>query len=349
MFISIFFIFSSVIAKELFAPIYFSKEIIIEYGIRPFDICKENPILWDYIKKAYIIFFVSANLIVSNFFYYKIYSKKEFLKSKSKEIDFKESSLNLLIGEDENKNKVYVPELGLYQNFLITGTIGSGKTSSAMYPFTRQLIEYNNKQKDNKIGMLILDVKGNYYNQVKYYVKKYDLEEDLIVLELNSKVKYNPLHKPNLKPQVLAHQLKTILTLFSENNSESFWLDKAEQIISESIKLCRLYNNGYVTFMELHKLITIPDYYKEKIQELRKLFMSSKFSIQEVYDLNSALEFFQNEFSKLDSRTMAILKSEITRITSTFVSDYDVLNTFGASRNSLTLTGFEEVIKKEKY
>ena len=24
----------------------------------------------------------------------------------------------------------------------ITGTIGSGKTSSAMYPFTRQLIEY---------------------------------------------------------------------------------------------------------------------------------------------------------------------------------------------------------------
>ena len=46
------------------------------------------------------------------------------------------------------------------------------------------------------------------------------------------------------------------------------WLDKAEQVISEAIKLCRLYNNGYVTFLELHKLITIPNYYKEKINQL---------------------------------------------------------------------------------
>jgi len=30
---------------------------------------------------------------------------------------------------------------------------------------------------------------------------------------------YNPLHKPNLKPIVLANRLKTILTLFSKNNS----------------------------------------------------------------------------------------------------------------------------------
>ena len=103
--------------------------------------------------------------------------------------------------------------------------------------------------------------------------------------------------------------------LFSENNTESFWLDKAEQ----SIKLCRLYNNGYVTFDEIHKIIMEPNYYKEKIDALRKLFITSKFSIQDVYDLNSSLEFFQNEFNNLDSRTLSILKSEITRITSIFL------------------------------
>ena len=87
----------------------------------------------------------------------------------------------------------------MYQNFLITGTIGTGKTSSAMYPFTRQLMEYNFNNPDKKIGMLILDVKGNYYEQVKEYAKKYNLENDLIILELNSKIKYNPLHKPRNK------------------------------------------------------------------------------------------------------------------------------------------------------
>ena len=44
-----------------------------------------------------------------------------------------------------------------------------------MYPFTEQFIKYNSKN-DEKIGMLILDVKGNYYKQVEKYVKKYDLE-----------------------------------------------------------------------------------------------------------------------------------------------------------------------------
>ena len=186
-----------------------------------------------------------------------------------------------------------------------------------MYPFTEQFFKYNSNNPNKKIGMLILDVKGNYYKQVKNYAEKYNLKNDLIVLELGSNIFYNPLHKPNLKPQVLANRLKTILTLFSENNTESYWLDKAEQILTESIKLCRLYNHGYVTFAELHKLITIPNYYKQKINILRELFISSKLNYNQIYELNASLDFFEKEFENLDSRTKGILISEITRITNT--------------------------------
>ncbi len=348
-FIFIFLVISCIFAILLFNPIYLSDEVIIEYGFKPFDICKENPVLWEYIKKIYIFTFVFSNIVISNFIYNKLFEKKNKVKTKRTNRNNSKNKLQLLIGcDEETQEDIYIPESGLYQNFLITGTIGSGKTSSAMYPLTRQLIEYNSNNMQNKMGMLILDVKGNYYNQVKEYVQKYNLMQDLIVLEINSKIKYNPLHKPHLKPQVLANQLKTILLLFSENNSESFWLDKAEQVIAECIKLCRLYNNGYVTFLELHKLITLPDYYKEKIKLLRELFVSSKFSVKEVYDLNSSLEFLQNEFSKLDSRTMAILKSEITRITSTFISDYDVLSTFCPREEELTFKGFSEILQKGK-
>ena len=217
-----------------------------------------------------------------------------------------------------------------------------------MYPFSRQLLEFNFNNQDKKIGMLILDVKGNYYKQISQYVKKYNLEQDLIVLELGSNVYYNPLHKPNLKAQVLANRLKTILLLFSENNSESYWLDKAEEILTECIKLCRLYNNGYVTFTELHKLVTIPDYYKEKIANLRSLFITNKFNDKQIYELNESLNFFEKEFLNLDSRTKGILISEITRITGTFVSDFDVKTTFCSPKNKLTFTGFDEVLSKGK-
>ncbi len=214
-----------------------------------------------------------------------------------------------------------------------------------MYPFTKQLLEYNSKNINDKIGMLILDVKGNYYKKVLEYAKLYNLEKDLIIVDLNSKTFYNPLHKPNLKPIVLANRLKTILTLFSENNSESYWLDKAEQILCEAIKLCRLYNNNYVTFSEIHKLITIPNYYNDKIKILKDLFIKSKLNYKQVYDLNESLNFFQKEFENLDSRTKSILISEITRITNTFMSDYDIYSTFSAPKEKLNFLGFEDVIK----
>lgn len=196
--------------------------------------------------------------------------------------------------------------------------------------------------------MLILDVKGNYYKQVYEYAKKYEILDDLIVIGLGSNVFYNPLHKPHLKPQVLANRLKTILLLFSENNSESYWLDKAEEVLCECIKLCRLYNNGYVTFVELHKLVTLPDYYKEKIETLKKLFINSKFSDKELYDLNASLNFFEKEFFNLDNSTKNIIISEITRITSTFVSDYDVMETFCAPKAKLSFSGFDEVLSSGK-
>lgn len=84
---------------------------------------------------------------------------------------------------------IILPSSSLYQNILITGTIGSGKTSSAMYPFSRQLIKYKYDDADKKLGMLILDVKGNYYSQVKKYASYYRREDDLVVIELRWKYK----------------------------------------------------------------------------------------------------------------------------------------------------------------
>lgn len=216
-----------------------------------------------------------------------------------------------------------------------------------MYPFTKQFLKYNKNNKE-KIGILILDVKGNYYSQVKKYVNKYNLNNDLIIIQLNSNIYYNPLHKPHLKPQILANRIKTILTLFSENNSESYWLDKVEQILTECIKICRLYNNGYVTFLELHKLVTNEDYFNEKIKIIKELFISSKLNKNEIYELNASLDFFQKEFFNLDSRTKGILISEITRITNTFISDYDVLNTFCSPKEKLSFDGFSSVINEGK-
>ena len=73
--------------------------------------------------------------------------------------------------------------------------------------------------------MLILDVKGNYFNQVRKFAYKYNRLDDVIVIELGGKYKYNPLNKPNLKASVLANRLKVILELFSGKTTESYWIE----------------------------------------------------------------------------------------------------------------------------
>ena len=247
----------------------------------------------------------------------------------------------------DNK-ELYIPEKGLYQNILITGTIGTGKTSSAMYPFTSQLIEYNCNSFTKKLALLVLDVKGNYAKQVIHYAKKFNRLNDIITIDLSGNFKYNPLDKPNLNPIILANRLKTILTLFSPNNSESYWLDKVEQILAEAIKFCRIYNNGYVSFSELHKLIMFENYYYEKLSYIKSLFVEGKISQTDSYNLLTCIDFFEKEFFSLDKRTISILKSEISRITNFFISDYNVSNTFCPSKNDINFKGFKDVLDTGK-
>nr|MCR5186317.1 hypothetical protein [Clostridia bacterium] len=369
--------FVSKIEYNYLKPIFEAESLIFPYAIHPFDICKQFPNTWNLIKNIYIVSFWSsftiiyfnvaksiceANSKLSTKFEQNVDKtniNKHFpkpnnllkitpLKSISSKNAQKSSNLVLNIGRDEQGNIITIPEKGLYQNILITGTIGCGKTSSAMYPFSKQLIEYEANNNQEKLGILALDVKGNFANQIKKYACKVGREKDLIVINLDGIVKYNPLDKPDLKPAVLANRLRKILELFSKNSTESYWLDKSEQIISQAIKLCRLYNDGYVTFLEIHKIVFFKDYYEEKLKHIKELFKKSSFKEDEVYDLISCIDFFEKEFYSLDSRTSAILKSEISLITNLFISDYNVSNTFCPAKEDINFKGFEDMLNTGK-
>lgn len=338
---------------SIFKPIIFSKSLIFPYAITPFDIINLYPKTWYFIVRY---FFISASF---TFVIIYISTAKSFYRSNQtslKSSNFlytpKPNELSLKIGTflDSNNNvqTIYIPEKGLFQNILITGTIGTGKTSSAMYPFTKQLINYASNNPKEKLGMLILDVKGNYINDVINFAKDAGRENDLIIIDLSSNIKYNPLDKPHLSPIILANRLKTILTLFSGNSSESYWLDKAEQILSESIKFCRLYNNEYVTFTELHKLINSTSYYSEKLSIIKENFRNNFYSEKQAYELLTSIEFFEKEFFSLDNRTLSILRSEITRITNIFVSDYDITKTFCPKKSEINFHGFSDTLDNGK-
>lgn len=340
-----------------FSDILSSNNIILDLGFKKIDFQNEDPFLWIKVKN---IFHFSNIFLFSIFCIYTIIDLKRNgrkIKKKVKNKEKKENininldsnkEININIGFNDNKQLISIEKSALFQNILVTGSIGSGKTQSAILPMTEQILKYKKEDDDEKIAALILDVKGNFCESVEEICTGIGRYKDVIKIELNGKYKYNPLHKPNLKPQVIANRLKTILMLLSPENSEMYWLDKAEQLISECIKFIRIYNKGYVNFDELSKVIFKEGYYLEKKAELRNNILKKKLNPEDIFNLKTFIEFFENEFLSLDERTSSIIKSEISRITNIFVSDYEINKTFCPTKEEINFEGFEEMLKSGK-
>lgn len=328
-FISTFLLIILILNLFLFKDVYEEQSISILFLEKIHSIPKD-------ISKIFKILYFFSLIISWSFFLNIIYQKFIIptIPEKTKTNIHEKNSL--IIGKNLSDGKIVsIPEKGLYQNILITGTIGTGKTSSAMYPITKQLLNMG-------IGMLVLDVKGNFHEKVKELSA--NTNKKLIVIQLGGKYTYNPLDKPNLKPSILANRIKTILTLFSnQNTTDSYWLDKVELYLTECIKLCRLYNDNYVTFIELHKLINDSKYLEDKISIVKNLFLSNSLNQSQVYDFKTSLEFFTSEFKSLDSRVLSIIQSEVSRITQLFVSDYEVAKTFCPDKANISFSGFENL------
>ena len=170
----------------------------------------------------------------------------------------------------------------------------------------------------------------------------------LYVLIQVGDIKYNPIDKKELKPNIIANRLKEILLLFSKNNTESFWIDKAEMLISEVIKFIRLYNDNYVTFDEIHKIINDNTYYIYKKKVIKGKLLKNEYTEEEIFNINTSVDYIEKEFLKLDERTKGIIVAEISRITGLFVLNYDINKTFCPKENEINFKGFKEAIEEGK-
>jgi len=334
--------------------------------LKKVDLIAKYPEVWKDLKLVYCGASIVGIAIAADFVYRNVFSKFISKSHNSDELEevrpppypFDEDKLQMIVGLKHSRismNKVVNPtwvivdEKGMYQNFLITGTIGTGKTASAMYPFVKQAMFYKSYDEKLKPGMLLLDVKGNFYKQVVKFAEEAGRLDDVIIIELGGKYKYNPMHKPNLKPLVLANRSKTVLSLFSPKGSgDSYWLDKAELLIAECVKLCRLYNSGYVTFAEINKLVNNKTYLDSVMSQLIEDRENSIMPDEDEEEFDTAFDYFGNEYTNLSENTLSIIQSVVTQMTQFFYTDAEVKSTFSPPKEELNFYGFQDVIDKGK-
>jgi hypothetical protein len=283
----------------------------------------------------------------------------------------------------ERPSWVVVPETGMFQNFLITGTIGTGKTAAVMYPLCKQALYYKADDEDEKAGMLILDVKGNFYEKVLEFAQDCGREGDIVLIKLGGKYKYNPLHKPNMEPVDLAGRTRQVLEIISggSGSKDAFWDDKAANMVGECVRLLRLVNNGYVSLGLIHELVTNKAYLSDMLARMEFMYgKQRKTSGHELddgqfededdievvvnghelseedyeerrikFDYEHCLNYFTGEFSADSGTVIETIKTCVTRITNFFVSSMSVHESFSPDKiEDLNFHGFEDVINKGK-
>lgn len=116
--------------KYLFSPIFNSSSLIFPYAINPFDIISKYPKAWHDIKLTYCItFFISSYVLLNSFLtVISLNLKIPILKKVQSIPSFSSSKINLLLGKNScTEEEIYITEKALYQNILVTGTIGSRK------------------------------------------------------------------------------------------------------------------------------------------------------------------------------------------------------------------------------
>ena len=276
------------------------------------------------------------------------------------EFPWNKNSLQLVIGIKHKRQSlevvrypgwVVVPEKGMFQNFLISGGIGMGKTSCAMYPFSKQAIFYKADEPEHKAGMLILDVKGNYYERIIEFAKECGRENDVILIKLDGEYKYNPLHKPHMEAIDLAERSRIVMDLFSGGSKkEAFWDTKSAQMMCECIRLMRMVNDGYVSLGDVHRIVTDESFLEEKLNLLYE-----KQDELNPFEFNSCSTYFSGEFTSSKAvNTIDTIKACVTEMTAFFASSERIFNSFcppkekPAGDTSKNFYGFREVIDQGK-
>lgn len=89
------------IGYSIFLPLYLSPHVIIDYGIQPFDICVEQPILWKYCKYWFVFTYIFSSFFIATSAFHLLskipmHSHSHSSKSKSTSTKKAKSSYSLI-------------------------------------------------------------------------------------------------------------------------------------------------------------------------------------------------------------------------------------------------------------
>ena len=210
-----------------FRKIIFSQFVVLDVGYKKIELVSTFENYWTmFIVVYYLMLCIFTYVVANKFMQAKLNKAKNILDKES----FTVTSDMIYLGKSEEEN-VFINRKELYKNLLITGSIGTGKTRSAINKFVCHMIK-------NNLSGIIIDIKGNYVETVDKFIPKESNYEYIVISDLNN-TKYNPINS-EVRSLEMANRLRRVLELISKtSSSDPYWLDKVENVLFNILVLIK--------------------------------------------------------------------------------------------------------------
>ncbi|OLD56791.1 MAG: hypothetical protein AUI64_01660 [Acidobacteria bacterium 13_1_40CM_2_64_6] len=224
-----------------------------------------------------------------------------------------------------------IPERGLFTGIAVFGAIGSGKTTSCMYPFAEQVLVFRHRDPERRVGGLVLEVKGDFCHRVREILCRYGREGDYLEMSLESEYRYNPLHN-DLDAYALAYGIASLLNNLYGRGKEPFWQQAYTNLVKFIILLHKVLR-GYVTLFDVYECAINPDLLEERIGEAAVRYGTSEFVLVEVDSYmahDGDLGAFGFELDRRRNRMRARLTAEVEEHLKVSAIPYELKSCQGA-------------------
>ena len=170
---------------------------------------------------------------------------------------------------------VVLPAAGCFTGLMFLGATGCGKTSAGMQPIAKQIFRWRKDSPEERIGGLVLEVKGNFCDEVHRILYEAGREDDYLEIGLSRNWSYNPLDS-SLRPDELAFGIGALIDQATgKPEPNPFWRKAYSNVIKLAIETCRLADD-YVTFRDIYRMLLSNDVMAEKLEEAEGRIVGTK-------------------------------------------------------------------------
>src|SRR5436309_7161314 len=204
-------------------------------------------------------------------------------------------------GPSETPRWLTIPERGLFTGIAVFGAVGSGKTSTCLYPYAEQILSYEAANPEKRIGGLVLEVKGDFCRKVRALLARVGRQDDYVEISLGSKYRYNPLHN-SLDAYALAYSIAALINNLFGRSKEPFWQQAYTNLVKFIILLHQVLYD-YVTLFDVYECAINPKLLEQKIEEGNRRFEGEYLSIEiEAFTKDHSLDSYGFALDKQSKR-----------------------------------------------